>query len=166
MGPPPALGSQLSVLDLRFDALSGFWFGPNTPQRRWPSEPRPAARLLDPPAGTFLSSCLPPEAVHGLGEHRFRRGLSSWSNLVLVAILAAGPPSRLLCDTLAGRHSASPEPYVPDCRRDFDSSLGFPGKALQWTFGYQLLSLLFASYMYRGGHFFSCRRSPTVGLEH
>ena len=66
--------------------------------------------------------------MHGLGELRFRRGLSSWARLVLAATLARAPPSQLLCDILAGRHSALPEPYVPDCHRDFDACLGYPGE--------------------------------------
>ena len=120
----PALAKACSV-QLAYGLYTAFGFAPT---RLNTADPPSRGRALDPPSGVLLSSCLPPEAVHGLGELRFRRGLSSWACLVLAATLAGAPPSQLLCDILAGRHSALPEPYVPDCHRDFDACLGYPGE--------------------------------------
>ncbi|CAE7348123.1 unnamed protein product, partial [Symbiodinium microadriaticum] len=120
----PALAKACAV-QLAFGIYTAFGFAPT---RLNTADPPSRSRPLETRGGLLLSSCLPPEALHGLGEHRFRRALASWARLALVVLLSRGPPSHLLCDALAGRHAALPEPYVPDCHRDFDASLRFPGE--------------------------------------
>ena len=86
----PALAKACAV-QLAYGIYAAFGFAPtrlNTPDP--PSRNRP----LEDPGGLLLSSCLPPETVHGLGEHHFHRPLASWARLVLVAVLSEGPPSQ------------------------------------------------------------------------
>ena len=137
----PALAKACSV-QLAYGLYTAFGFAPT---RLNTADPPSRGRALDPPSGVPLSSCLPPEAVHGLGELRLRRGLSSWARLVLAVTLARAPPSKLLCDVLAGRHSALPAPYVPDCHRDFDACLGYPGEGPGLAFCWARLSPLLFS---------------------
>ncbi|OLP79200.1 hypothetical protein AK812_SmicGene40547 [Symbiodinium microadriaticum] len=120
----PAL-AQACAVQLAYGIYASLGFAPtrlntaDAPSRR---------RELETPAWTLVTSLLSAEAVHGLGSLRFSKSLASWARLFLVATLRAGPPSRLLCDSWAGRHAALAAPYVADCRRDFDFTLGFPGE--------------------------------------
>ncbi|OLP77151.1 hypothetical protein AK812_SmicGene42825 [Symbiodinium microadriaticum] len=120
----PAL-SQACAVQLAYGIYASFGFAPT---RLNTADAPSRGQELAPPAETSLISLLPIEALHGLGSHRLSRSLASWARLFLVAVLRHGPPTQLLCDSLAGRHAPLAAPYVADCRRDFDSSLGFPGE--------------------------------------
>ena len=79
------------------------------------------------PCKHALHQLLPLDCLHGLGERRLSRPVSGWARLFLLLCLTDGIPE-LVLDAIAGRFRSCSSPYVPNCHRDFDSTLGFPGK--------------------------------------
>ena len=142
----PALAKACAV-QLAFGIYTAFGFAPT---RLNTADPPSRSRPLETAGGLLLSSCLPPEALRGLGELRFRRAFAPWARLVLVAVLSRGPPSQLLCDVLAGRHAALPA----------------TGTLMPVLASLVRAPALFPTLLAPHLSFSPSRSSPIVGLEH
>ena len=75
-----------------------------------------------------LHKLLPAQCLRGLGELRFSRPQSGWVRLFLLLHVIDGPPTDFLRHAVSGRFGTEACPYTPDCHRDFDNTLGFPGE--------------------------------------